>query len=69
MDSPSPSPLDLALEQASKEIGLAPYYRDCVRPILRAPKEQWPTCCNGSCEPCNATLVNVATRVREILGE
>ena len=60
--------LDAALEKASDELGLASYYRDCVRPLLRQPREQWPTCCGGSCEPCSQLLVSVATRTLELLA-
>ena len=61
--------LDAALHAASDEIGLATYYRDCVRPLLRQPREQWPRCCGGGCEPCNQILVMVAERVEELLGK
>jgi hypothetical protein len=59
---------EAALQQASDELGLASYYRDCVKPILRAPREQWPSCCAGNCEPCNALLVSVAERTLSLLG-
>jgi hypothetical protein len=60
---------ELALTQASDEMGLAVEYRDCVRPILREPdEERWPRCCGGQCEPCNELLVRVARRVRAITG-
>lgn len=60
--------LDEALEAASNELNLATYYRDNVRPLLRQPREQWPRCCGGGCEPCNQLLVLVAERVQELLG-
>jgi hypothetical protein len=60
--------LEEALTAASDEVGLQPWYRDCVRPLLRMPDEQWPSCCAGQCEPCNQTLVEVARRVRAKLG-
>jgi hypothetical protein len=56
-----------ALAQASDELGLQSYYRDCVRPLLSMPKTQWPTCCGGGCEPCAQVLVAVATRLCELL--
>jgi hypothetical protein len=56
------------LAQASNELGLQSYYRDCVRPLLSMPKTQWPTCCGGGCEPCSQTLVAVAERVCELVG-
>jgi hypothetical protein len=59
--------LDEALVQASQEIGLQDYYRDMVRPLLRMPRAQWPSCCGGGCEPCAQTLVAVAERVRALL--
>jgi hypothetical protein len=59
--------LDEALVQASEEVGLQDYYRDMVRPLLRMPREQWPSCCGGGCEPCAQTLVAVAERVRSLL--
>ena len=59
--------LDAALERASDELGLESYYRDCVRPLLGQPREQWPTCCGGSCEPCSQILVLVADRVQTLL--
>lgn len=61
--------LTRALEQASDELRLQSYYRDLVRPILRMPREKWPECCAGRCEPCNQVLVAVADRVQELLGE
>lgn len=60
--------VDAALEQASDELGLESYYRDCVRPLLAQPREQWPTCCGGSCEPCSQLLVRVADRVQSLLA-
>lgn len=59
--------LNEALAQASDEVGLQDYYRDMVRPLLRMPREQWPSCCGGGCEPCAQTLVAVAERVRTLL--
>jgi hypothetical protein len=61
--------LDAALEKASDELGLESYYRDCVRPLLGQPREQWPTCCGGTCEPCSQILVLVAERVQTLLGQ
>jgi len=61
--------VDAALAKASDELGLASYYRDCVRPLLGQPREQWPTCCGGSCEPCSQLLVTVADRVLTLLGD
>jgi len=68
MSSQSAPELDAALTQASEEHGLPPWYRDCVRPLLRMPKEQWPRCCGGGCEPCNHTVVAVAERVQQLLA-
>ncbi len=61
--------LSRALARASDEMGLQEHYRDLVRPILRMPRERWPECCAGHCEPCTQTLVAVGDRVREILAE
>jgi hypothetical protein len=61
--------VESALAQASEEKGLQSYYRDCVRPLLKQPRRQWPGCCGGGCEPCAQTLVAVADRVLELLGE
>jgi hypothetical protein len=61
--------VDAALEKASDELGLESYYRDCVRPLLGQPRDQWPTCCGGTCEPCSQILVLVADRVSTLLGE
>ena len=55
--------LETALRIASEENGLQDYYRDMVRPLLRMPREQWPSCCGGGCEPCAQLLVRVADRV------
>jgi hypothetical protein len=60
--------VELALVQASEEKGLQSYYRDCVRPLLYQPREQWPGCCGGGCEPCAQMLVAVADRVLELMG-
>jgi hypothetical protein len=59
--------LEAALVQASDEIGLQDYYRDMVRPLLRMPRTQWPSCCGGGCEPCAQTLVAVAERVLALM--
>jgi hypothetical protein len=61
--------VDTALVQASQELGLQEYYRDMVRPLLRMPRTQWPSCCGGGCEPCAQTLVLVAERVLNLLAE
>lgn len=60
--------LEAALTAVSDELGLQPWYRDCVRPILRMPETQWPACCAGNCEPCNQLLVSVAKGVLARLG-
>jgi hypothetical protein len=60
--------LDAALEKASDESMLQEYYRSLVRPLLRMPRSQWPTCCGSICEPCSATLVRVADRTLQLLG-
>jgi hypothetical protein len=52
-----------ALRDASTEVGLQEWYRDCVWPLLGMPRERWPHCCGSGCEPCNATLVAVAEKV------
>jgi hypothetical protein len=57
-----------ALNRAGEELGLADYYRSCVRPLFAMPAAQWPSCCAGSCEPCAQTLVAVAERVCELLA-
>lgn len=60
---------EAALAQASEEAGLQEYYRDCVRPLFNMPRSQWPRCCGRGCEPCALTLIEVATRVHELLGK
>jgi hypothetical protein len=59
--------LEEALRTASEEIGLQDYYRDMVRPLLRMPRSQWPSCCGGGCEPCAQTLVAVAGRTLALM--
>jgi hypothetical protein len=66
---PDRAAIDAALEKASDELGLASYYRDCVRPLLAQPREQWPSCCGGHCEPCAQILVLVADRVQTLLAK
>jgi hypothetical protein len=60
--------VERALTLASEEVGLADYYRDCVRPILGTPSSEWPVCCGGQCEPCAETLCSVVRRVHSMLG-
>lgn len=60
--------IDDALRRASEESMLQEYYRDLVRPLLRAPRDRWPTCCGSICEPCSATLCRVADRTLQLLG-
>lgn len=69
MSSHEPLDLEAALQKASAEHGLQDWYRDCVRPLLRMPKTQWPPCCGGGCEPCNQTLIAVAERVQQLLSD
>jgi hypothetical protein len=69
MSAPRTPQLEAALETASEEHALAPWYRDCVRPLLTMPRTQWPRCCGRGCEPCADTLVAVAARVQELLRE
>lgn len=59
---------EIALVQASEELHLQAWYRDCVRPLLCMPMSQWPTCCGSGCEPCSQTLIAVAERVCVLLG-
>ena len=66
MDSPR---LEECLARASEENGLATYYQDCVKPLLRVPESGWPRCCGGSCEPCSEVLKRVARRTLELLAE
>jgi hypothetical protein len=68
MTLPRTPELEAALTRASERHGLQVHYRDCVRPLLGMPREQWPSCCGGGCEPCNATLVAVAHDVYALLG-
>lgn len=68
MEIPPTDPkLEAALSQASDELGLQPWYRDCVRPLLRMPAQQWPRCCGRGCEPCANILNAVANRVQTLL--
>ncbi len=60
--------IDPVLDAVSEEYGLEPWYRDCVRPLLRQPEEQWPSCCGGGCDPCTQVLVEVARRTLIKLG-
>jgi len=64
LDSPE---FIIALDRAGEELGLAEYYRACVRPLFAMPTTQWPLCCAGSCEPCAQVLIAVADRVCELL--
>ena len=65
-------PRDVAFDTKSRqpvalELGLQPWYRDCVRPLLRMPAQQWPRCCGRGCEPCANILNAVANRVQTLL--
>jgi len=68
-DAEGGAELEAALVQASDEMGLAEWYRDCVRPLLRTGPEGWPRCCGGGCEPCTQLLCLVAERTLAILEE
>ncbi len=59
--------IDAAIAKVGDDCRLDPAYRGIVRPILRLPRERWPSCCGGNCDPCSTTLVNVADRVLELL--
>ena len=67
MSLPRTPALEEALARASDEVGLASYYRDCVRPLLGVGPARWPRCCGGNCEPCAQTLISVAERVHQML--
>jgi hypothetical protein len=69
MSRPRTPQLEAALTRASEENSLAPWYRDCVRPLLNMPRTQWPRCCGRGCEPCAETLIAVATRMEELLED
>jgi len=56
------------MAQAASEFGLQTWYVPLVSPLLSMPKERWPLCCGGGCEPCAETLKAVAARVQELLG-
>ncbi|MBX3187329.1 MAG: hypothetical protein KF819_09955 [Labilithrix sp.] len=60
--------VDAALKQASEELGLEAWYRDCVRPLMRSGPDGYPSCCGGGCEPCSQILIQVAERALELLG-
>lgn len=69
MPAPDDDPtLDAAIAQAADAEGLATWYRACVRPLVKAPRERWPTCCGGACEPCNELLTRVAARALSLLA-
>ncbi|MBC7173349.1 MAG: hypothetical protein H5U40_13000 [Polyangiaceae bacterium] len=57
-----------AIDRASEELGLASWYRACVEPLMRLDESRFPSCCGAGCEPCNATLAEVALRARQILA-
>lgn len=58
---------DRCLERACREMGLAPEYLDCVRPLLKLPESAYPRCCGGGCEPCAEALIRVARRTLELM--
>jgi hypothetical protein len=60
--------LDEALARAADDCFLQPEYRAIAKGLLRIPRDRWPTCCGGNCEPCSTTLVRVADRALELLG-
>jgi hypothetical protein len=63
-----PEEIDAAIAQVGDECRLDPAYRSIVRPLLRIPRERWPSCCGGNCEPCAVTPAAVADRALERLG-
>ncbi|MFZ5446055.1 MAG: hypothetical protein ACOZQL_39045 [Myxococcota bacterium] len=64
MSEVDPKQLEAVLAEVADEVGLKPYYRACVKPILSAPPERWPRCCGSGCEPCNEVLCEIARRVK-----
>lgn len=66
--TPRDPAFESALDRASDEQSLAPWYRDCVRPLFNMPRQQWPRCCGRGCEPCAEQLIAVAERTLELLG-
>ena len=68
MSTATDAELYALIDVVSEEFGLPEYYRECVRPLVRAERHEWPSCCGGSCEPCMGTLVAIADRVLTKLG-
>ncbi len=60
--------VDEAIAAAADEANLQPWYRDCLRPLIRDPEGYWPRCCAGGCEPCNRVLCDVAARALTLMG-
>lgn len=58
-----------AIATASAEVGLDPWYRSCVEPLMGLDDQQMPRCCGAGCEPCSVTLVEVAIRARGLLRD
>lgn len=58
--------LEDALEQALRENGLDPSFEGDVRELLATPRERWPACCGGLCDPCVLALHRAADRVRRL---
>lgn len=56
-----------AIDAASEQVGLDPWYRSCVEPLIGLEDSRMPRCCGSGCEPCSTTLIEVAVRARRLL--
>ena len=63
---PAPPPIARALAQALAENGLDPELAPDVVALLRQPRELWPPCCGGLCDPCVLALQRTANRARAL---
>lgn len=57
-----------AIDEASDEVGLDPWYRSCVGPLMSVEESRMPQCCGAGCEPCSTILAEVAIRARRKLA-
>lgn len=66
---PTEEEIAKAIAEASEELGLASYYQSIVKPLVRNPDAPRPRCCGSGCEPCADTLIQVAERALQLLGQ
>ena len=61
--------LEPHLEPALRENGLDASYRGELLALAATPRDRWPACCGGLCDPCTLALQRSLARALRLAGE